>query len=93
MDKKKIAIGTTIAGVLILGATASTTYAVDWNSASNEYHESYNKAMTAKKQLEESNKNLEELEGIEDDDLTPQGRTAQASPRASSQAETLIIRS
>lgn len=79
MNKKKIAIGTTIAGVLILGATASTVYAVDWNSASNEYHESYNKAMTAKKQLEESNKNLEELGSIEDDDLTPQGRIAQAS--------------
>lgn len=79
MNKKKIAIGTTIAGVLILGATASTAYAVDWNSASNEYHESYNKAITAKKQLEESNKNLEELGSIEDDDLTPQGRIAQAS--------------
>lgn len=79
MNKKKIAIVVPIAGVLILGATASTAYAVDWNSASNEYHESYNKAMTAKKQLEESNKNLEELKGIEDDDLTPQGRTAQAS--------------
>lgn len=79
MNKKKIAIGTTIAGVLILGATASTVYAVDWNSASNEYHESYNKAITAKKQLEESNKNLEELGSIKDDDLTPQGRIAQAS--------------
>ena len=79
MNKKKIAIGTTIAGVLILGATASTVYAVDWNSASNEYHESYNKAITAKKQLEESNKSLEELGSIEDDDLTPQGRIAQAS--------------
>ena len=79
MNKKKIAIGTTIAGVLILGATASTAYAVDWNSASNEYHESYNKAITAKKQLEESNKSLEELGSIEDDDLTPQGRIAQAS--------------
>lgn len=79
MNKKKIAIGTTIAGVLILGATASTVYAVDWNSASNEYHESYNKAITAKKQLEESNKNLEELGNIKDDDLTPQGRIAQAS--------------
>ena len=79
MNKKKIAIGTTIAGVLILGATASTVYAVDWNSASNEYHESYNKAITAKKQLEESNKSLEELGSIKDDDLTPQGRIAQAS--------------
>lgn len=79
MNKKKIAIGTTIAGVLILGATASTVYAVDWNSASNEYHESYNKAITAKKQLEESNKSLEELGIIKDDDLTPQGRIAQAS--------------
>lgn len=80
MDKKKkIVIEGIMAGVLILGATASTAYAVDWNSASNEYHESYNKAMTAKKQLEESNKNLEELEDIEDDDLTPQGRIAQAS--------------
>lgn len=79
MNKKKIAIGTTIAGVLILGATASTAYAVDWNSASNEYRESYNKAITAKKQLEESNKSLEELGSIEDDDLTPQGRIAQAS--------------
>ena len=79
MNKKKIAIGTTIAGVLILGATASTVYAVDWNSASNEYHESYNKAITAKKHLEESNKSLEELGSIEDDDLTPQGRIAQAS--------------
>ena len=79
MNKKKIAIGTTIAGVLILGATASTAYAVDWNSASNEYHESYNKAITAKKQLEESNKSLEELGIIKDDDLTPQGRIAQAS--------------
>lgn len=79
MNKKKIAIGTTIAGVLILGATASTVYAVDWNSASNEYHESYNKAITAKKQLEESNKSLEELGVIKDDDLTPQGRIAQAS--------------
>lgn len=79
MNKKKIAIVVPIAGVLILGATASTAYAVDWNSASNEYHESYNKVMTAKKQLEESNKNLEELKGIENDDLTPQGRTAQAS--------------
>lgn len=79
MNKKKIAIGTTIAGVLILGATASTVYAVDWNSASNEYHESYNKAITAKKQLEESKKSLEELGSIKDDDLTPQGRIAQAS--------------
>ena len=79
MNKKKIAIGTTIAGVLILGATASTVYAVDWNSASNEYHESYNKAITAKKQLEESHKSLEELGSIKDDDLTPQGRIAQAS--------------
>lgn len=79
MNKKKIAIGTTIAGVLILGATASTVYAVDWNSASNEYHESYNKAITAKKHLEESNKSLEELGSIKDDDLTPQGRIAQAS--------------
>ena len=79
MNKKKIAIGTTIAGVLILGATASTVYAVDWNSASNEYHESYNKAITAKKQLEKSNKSLEELGSIKDDDLTPQGRIAQAS--------------
>ena len=79
MNKKKIAIGTTIAGVLILGATASTVYAVDWNSASNEYHESYNKAITAKKQLEESTKSLEELGSIKDDDLTPQGRIAQAS--------------
>lgn len=79
MNKKKIAIGTTIAGVLILGATASTAYAVDWNSASNDYHESYNKAIIAKKQLEESNKSLEELGSIEDDDLTPQGRIAQAS--------------
>ena len=65
--------------MLILGATASTVYAVDWNSASNEYHESYNKAITAKKQLEESNKSLEELGSIKDDDLTPQGRIAQAS--------------
>ena len=83
MNKKKIAIGTTIAGVLILGATASTAYAVDWNSAFNEYHESYNKAITAKKQLEESNKNLEELGSIEDDDLTPKGRIAQASLKSS----------
>ena len=79
MNKKKITIGATIAGVLILGATASTAYAVDWNSASNEYHESYNKAIAAKKQLEESNKSLEELGSIEDDDLTPKGRIAQAS--------------
>lgn len=77
--KKKIAIGTTIAGVLILGITASTVYAADWDTASNEYLKSYNEAITAKEQLEESRKAYNEVKDIKAEDLTSHGNLTQTS--------------
>lgn len=78
MNRRKIAITSAVAGVLVLGAV-TTAYAIDWRSASNEWQESYNGVVVAQTRLDQAYKTYDEVKDVKPEELTPQGRVAQTS--------------
>lgn len=80
---KKIAIGSSLAGIILIGA-AGTAYASAWNNESIQWDEAQHAVMQAKSQLDESTDVYDKtIKNIDSKDITQDGYTLMASVSAS----------